>query len=74
MIEFPAETDNILHTLVRLPEVVYPQVEAVVQAQPGVLPDDDAAGADDPVRLLPDHRRLACKGKRRREESESRIL
>ena len=47
-------------TFVLLPEAVDPEAEAVVEAEPGVLADDDVARAYYPVRLLPDHRRLAC--------------
>ena len=48
-------------TFVLFSESVDPEAEAVVEAEPGVLPDDDVAGADYPVRLLPDHSGLAWK-------------
>lgn len=54
------ELEDYFATCVGLPEVVYPQVVSVVEAEPGVLPDDDLARRDDAVRLLPDHSGLAC--------------
>ena len=47
-------------TFVLLSESVDPEAEAVVEAEPRVLADDDVARAYYPVRLLPNHRRLAC--------------
>ena len=48
-------------TFVLFSESVDPEAESLVEAEPGVLPDDDVAGADYPVRLLPDHSGLAWK-------------
>lgn len=54
--------DKVLLTCVALAEVVDLEVIAAVQAEAGVLADYYCAGADDPVRLLPDHGRVACQG------------
>ena len=45
-----------IFTFVLLSESVDPEAEAVVEAEPRVLADDDVASAYYPVRLLPDHR------------------